>query len=1119
MNSPKIPEWNRFSRVDNVQAIVKELDIIPEQWSLTPLEDKTPKRKGWQSEEKLSHKQVADFILFGDRKISQKTGNEYISFCSGFGLRTGDYSDGLIAIDIDGSSAQPLLMAISGGDIPKTTSWTSGKPGRYQLLFQVPPEIRENLKEFNKKALTEWEEIKADKGEQLEVRYNRMQSALPPSRHPTTGQYKWLNSPKDCEVALAPDWLCNLLIQFANKDNDKRRVRKANTHTLNRDVNSSKNFGVITDLFSFLNYEVLPRLTPEQIYSWPGHNFQEYGSTLKGNPPWRESASGTSFHVWWDGEQWAWQDKLLGEGGGAVQYRWKLRGGYGTPKGKDYVCIVEELARDAGLSLPNFNKDKSEENKDKEEIEPERLNKLSIAADEIKIKHDPIQKEWGTDLNCIQIASQIPAQSTLFLKAPTGKGKSETIKEILKLFPKSAVVSLTPTITLNRGLCENYQLNFIDDIEEGFDPSYISTIGLCYPSVWKMKDRLYDQFGHNILILDELRSGLEFLALSNECNKENRRGRNFQAFIQLLENSDLVICADAYLTDIEKNFIKKYRRDKPTLVLNVEPERRARTIFEIKSKKDLLDLIIQSLTIDNEPIAIATDSQSLGEEIDQLLISKGIETFRHDRKTAGEAENIKFIENPTAYIALNQEIKTLIWSPSMGQGSSITACHFAKLFAYNAHLPPANFMQLVGRIRPLIPLYYHVTGDKPKDSGCDSWFVSEQKAAMFDSVERLHELLDAAIATSEDGERQYNLAKQLVQIVEQRENCDNKILDLVAALRARKAYFTTNRRDKIRKQFLADGFEVLDFNVDENLAIEGTFEEIKEVKEELRNREAVGIVKAKELTDIEAEGLQKRRVRSQSQDFELKKYFFNKQFPMFLDSLESEQAKVSFFMNCLKDKYWLKTVINRWAWKNKEKINNKEFLKIEKQLNQFFVDKIDLVQDLIGISQPYRQFCQETGFWERFAPEKILTFSDVLQWVFRVDDVSEILNFASTKDATKEQRKEFNDKYIKPLGSRYKRELATHLKIRLQADPVYLQKRLTRGLGDALARQGYELNLQKKVEGVRIYKITDSDEGIKIDWRRGLESALNKDPQFLTVGEPKPLQDNSFSPDIRNTGV
>jgi len=205
-------QWKGFTQHPKAQAIIEGLEDIPDSFALTPVSGKRPYRDGWQNEPPLSKEQIQDCILNGERLWSKEKEKYYRAYASGYGLRLGDVSGGLIALDVDGASVQQLLNAIASGNLPSTPMWTSGKPGRYQMLFKIPDECREQLKGFTRENYTTWNGFHCQEGEQLELRYNGHQSVLPCSYHPETGQYEWLMHPNDTPIAIAPDWLIRLAI-------------------------------------------------------------------------------------------------------------------------------------------------------------------------------------------------------------------------------------------------------------------------------------------------------------------------------------------------------------------------------------------------------------------------------------------------------------------------------------------------------------------------------------------------------------------------------------------------------------------------------------------------------------------------------------------------------------------------------------------------------------------------------------------------------------------------------------------------------------------------------------------------------------------------------------------
>ena len=111
--------------------------VFPDWWAFVPVSGKATYVKEWASKP-LTREQVEE---------AYATNSGY----QGLGVVTGEFSVGLIALDIDGPDAdQRFAKAAGDGYEPagqKTTmTWTSRWPGRRQLFFRVPhsvvPELR-----------------------------------------------------------------------------------------------------------------------------------------------------------------------------------------------------------------------------------------------------------------------------------------------------------------------------------------------------------------------------------------------------------------------------------------------------------------------------------------------------------------------------------------------------------------------------------------------------------------------------------------------------------------------------------------------------------------------------------------------------------------------------------------------------------------------------------------------------------------------------------------------------------------------------------------------------------------------------------------------------------------
>jgi hypothetical protein len=196
--------------LQRLQATGLDLPLVPLNGNKQPLGDQWPTRP-------LKAAQLISAIENGGIRVPLQ-GVERKLLIQGFGLLTGcplvikNSTYYLMALDQDGASAESKIKELSDGlPLPKTVAFSSGRPGRCQYLFLVPEEFKDAIR--TKKIKTG---IKGDDGkiEQVEFRYCNLQSVLPPSVHPTTGQYHWISgcAIDETEIAIAPTWVIEQML-------------------------------------------------------------------------------------------------------------------------------------------------------------------------------------------------------------------------------------------------------------------------------------------------------------------------------------------------------------------------------------------------------------------------------------------------------------------------------------------------------------------------------------------------------------------------------------------------------------------------------------------------------------------------------------------------------------------------------------------------------------------------------------------------------------------------------------------------------------------------------------------------------------------------------------------
>ena len=119
-------------------------------------------------------------------------------------------ASGVLAADFDGNGSTGAFRDIYGRpwtDLPRTPSWTSGRPNRRQMAYRVAADLWPFLR--GRRAFSN-----AAGNTVFELRGAGHQSIIA-GEHPDTAGYEWVDgcSPADLQVADAPEWLLAPLLK------------------------------------------------------------------------------------------------------------------------------------------------------------------------------------------------------------------------------------------------------------------------------------------------------------------------------------------------------------------------------------------------------------------------------------------------------------------------------------------------------------------------------------------------------------------------------------------------------------------------------------------------------------------------------------------------------------------------------------------------------------------------------------------------------------------------------------------------------------------------------------------------------------------------------------------
>ena len=336
---------------------------------------------------------------------------------TGIGLITGEKSGGIVAVDIDGLDdghfgpcrSEWLLSKKLGDAYPEsndTMSWR-GRPGRRQLLYQIPESVRPLVESFTKKEMFP---VLENSSEEVKVRYNGCYSVIPGSMHPGTKKpYEWLNY-NEGRVAPAPAWLIDFMLSHVEKPKEHNSFIPQSFYE-RQDASTDFTYRQMRRHF-YMEGGLLEKLLNtkgafEAIYNaevWDYQPLQVENSekgTLVGGCPFHDSSSGTSFTIWPNLNWYCHKEEV---GGDAIRLLHALRErdiNAGDPTPVVLQTYLQDIAEFVGLLYPEDFKEvqKTQEVKKYDPIEGPSL--LQVARDIIDKFPNPAEQ----DLELLQLAN------------------------------------------------------------------------------------------------------------------------------------------------------------------------------------------------------------------------------------------------------------------------------------------------------------------------------------------------------------------------------------------------------------------------------------------------------------------------------------------------------------------------------------------------------------------------------------------------------------------------------------------------------------------------------------------------------------------------------------------
>ncbi|MEO1444759.1 MAG: hypothetical protein AAFV46_00725 [Cyanobacteria bacterium J06635_11] len=599
--------------------------------------------------------------------------------------------------------------------------------------------------------------------------------------------------------------------------------------------------------------QVEQRLSADESFNAPIHNWEFSGSNhARGMCSWHQSTSNSAWLSQVDGK-WVYHCPTCTDDKPVSSFQYWIfnqRGGVvSMPTGKDWAVLAKDWLGLHGVSVPErqqrtkATKQKLKSKGNSAINEVKKLDKKAAVDPTVqaKVAHFEKMHQAASTLSLEPDVvihdryfpkGELPEPGGLLLiDGPMGTGKTANqlkgiTEEHKARFPLAKILSLVSRNVLGRQQATDLELVHQESIE-GNHQSSSSWVG-CPNSMYRIRPK--DIPAGSLLLLDEIEALIRYL-LGSSTLKDDRILiiERFREWLRhFLRSGGFIVGCEDGITDLAINFIKDLVGfEFPIRFIKSEwkdPDPYPVTIFDSSSAW------VEALPRKN--IVVASDSINQVRELTEIYSSENTLIASSDSSHTDEIR--EFADDPNGYLRQQTHLKNLIYSPTIGEGVSITEPRYEVRGGYFTHLAPRDAKQMLNRYRLSVPTSLYVkpcgTGVNPND-----WGAFDPQIL----IERFYENAEAAKVLTGFADylkaRDESLMSKLTELT-QRQNADvNLWLSYYAKFEARDNWYRRDLRNNLVAFLESRGHAV---TLIDSKASPGYSDYRKEIRQEIDWRES-----------------------------------------------------------------------------------------------------------------------------------------------------------------------------------------------------------------------------------------------------------------------------------------